>query len=153
MLKKLKDRLRTRRGKKAVWLLAALLLITAGLTVSARTWLSSRTIAEGLAVPAAPGQSSLPIPEPERGVIRLLTNGFSPTEISGTSGQYRLVMTRMNQNEEIILQLKKDTGELVQEIEMPQEKVDWTTLIELQAGSYKGTVVNHPEWVCHIIIQ
>lgn len=153
MFKRIKDGLRTGRGNKLVWLTATLLFITAGLTVSARTWLSPRTIAESFTVPAAPTQVSLPAQEPERGVIRLLTSGFSSTEVSGTSGQYRLVMTRSYQNEEVVVQLKKDSGELVQEIEMPQEKVDWTTLIELQAGSYTLTVANHPDWVCQINIQ
>lgn len=152
MLKQIKSGLRSGRGEKLAWVMAALLLIAAGLTVSARTWFSSGTIAESLPTPAS-RQNSLPVQEQERGLIKLLTGGFSQTEVSGSSGHYRLVMTRPSRDEAVVLQLKTETGGLVQEIEMPQEKVNWTTLIELEAGSYSLTVVNHPGWICHISVE
>jgi hypothetical protein len=153
MFKRIKNQLKNGRGRKLVWLTIALLLITFGLTVSARTWMSvGSPDAKSLHTPTAP-QNSLSAQEQERGVIRLLTSGFSPTEVSGLRGQYRLVTTRPSQGEEVVLQLKTATGELVQEIEMPQEKADWTSLIELEAGSYTLTVVNHPQWTCHISVQ
>lgn len=153
MFKHMKDQLKNGPGRKLVWLTGGLLLITFGLTVSARTWLSFRsTTAESLPTPAT-RQSGLQPQEQERGVIRLLTSGFSPTEVSGQSGQYRLVATRPSQDEDVVLQLKTETGALVQELQMPQDKADWTTLIDLQTGSYTLTVVNHSGWVCHINVQ
>ena len=147
------DVLRKGRAKKLALLTAMVLLAAAGLTVSARTWLSAATTpAESHSAPVSPHNSST-TQQQEQGVIRLLTSGFSQAEISGGSGQYRLVATRASQNEEVVLQLKTGSGELVQEITMPQEKLDWTTLIELAAGSYTLTVVNHPDWVCQITIQ
>jgi hypothetical protein len=138
---------------RLVWTMVALVLTAMVVTVSAGTWLSSREpMAESLPAPASP-QSNPTAQQQERGVIRLLTSGFSQTEVSGTSGQYRLVVTRSSQNEEVILQLKTDSGQLIREIEIPQEKLDWTTLIELEAGSYQLSVVNHLEWVCHITVQ
>lgn len=155
MFKRMKDQLRSGHGRKLVWLIAALLLITAGLTVTARTWLSSgEVVAKSVPKPApADTNPRAQAPQEERAVIRLLTSGFSPTELSDTSGPYRLVITRPSQDEEVVLQLKTESGELVQEIEMPSEKLNWTTLIELEAGSYTLTVANHPQWVCHLTVQ
>jgi hypothetical protein len=151
MFERMKNAWQRSSQKRLVWLSAALLLIAVGLTVSARTWLSPRgTVARSLAV-SSPRQSS-PSAQ-EQGVIRLLTSGFSQTEVTGTDGQYRLVATRASRDEAVVLQLKRESGELVQKITMPQEKLNWTTLIELEAGSYTLTVNNHPLWMCHITVQ
>jgi hypothetical protein len=153
MFKRMKNAWQRSSRRRLVWLAAALLLVAAGLTVSARTWLSPGEMnAKSLAV-SSPLQSSPNVQEQERGLIRLLTSGFSQTEVTGTGGQYRLVMTRASQDEAVVLQLKRESGELVQEITMPQEKLNWTTLVELEAGSYTLTVTNHPQWVCNISIQ
>ena len=154
MFERMKNALQRSSQRHLVWLIAALLLIAVGLTVSARTWLSSKaSIAESLPAPVS-RPNNLPAQEKEeRAVIRLLTSGFSQTEVSGTGGQYRLVATRSSREEEIVLQLKRENGELVEELTMPQEKLNWTTLIELEAGSYTLTVNNHPQWMCHITVQ
>jgi hypothetical protein len=151
MLVRIKDGLRIRHSESVAGPTIILLLITVGLTLSASAWLSSgETIAQSL--PAATLRQDRLTPQ-ERGIIRLLTNGFSPPEVSGTSGQYRLVITRPSRSEEVVLQLKRENGELVQEIAMPEEKLNWTMLIELEAGSYTLTVVNHPQWVCRLTVQ
>jgi hypothetical protein len=153
VLDRIIDVLRNGRAKKLALLMAAVLLAAAGLTASPRTWLSAATTPAEKLTASASTQNSSVTQQQEQGVIRLLTSGFTEAEISGMSGQYRLVATRASQNEEVVLQLKTGSGELVQEITMPQEKLDWTTLIELAAGSYTLTVVNHPDWVCQITIQ
>jgi hypothetical protein len=144
------------RTRRPAWLVAAVLVIVLGMTASARTWLKSasptRTAGMENSPPAPTTLPHRPTLQ-EQAIIRLLTSGFSQTQISGAAGQYRLVMTRTSQDEEVVLQLKTESGELVQEIAMPQEKLDWTTLIELEAGSYMLTVVNHPQWTCHITVQ
>jgi hypothetical protein len=89
----------------------------------------------------------------ERAVIRVLTSGFNPAEVSGEAGSYRVAVTRPSGEEEVKLELRSASGELIQELVMPQQKLDWTTLIELQRGSYTLRVVNHPQWMCRISVQ
>src|SRR5215212_2535330 len=133
--------------KRRMWLPAVLILIVAGLTVSARTWLSRLETPVASIATSAPTQSNPTAQQQEHGLIRLLTSGFSQPEITGPAGQYRLVATRASQSEAVVLQLKRMSGELVQELAVPQEKLNWTTLIGLESGSYTLTVANHPEWV------
>jgi hypothetical protein len=141
---------------RPVWLIAVLLVVVLGMAASARTWLKSTSSTRPAGIEnklaASPALANSPAIQ-EQAVIRLLTSGFNPTQISGAAGQYRLVATRPSRDEEVVLQLKRESGELVQEIEMPQEKSNWTTLIELEAGSYTLTVANHPQWICHITVQ
>lgn len=148
----LKNALRRQGERKIVWLTAAALLMAAGLSANAGNWLSNRrAVVNSLPVPAVVQQNATPIRE--RAVIRLLTSGFNPTEVTGAAGHYRIVATRRSRTEEVKLQLKLEGGELVEELLMPEDEVNWTTLIELQSGSYQLNVVNHPEWVCHIDVQ
>ena len=130
--------------------LALLCALTIGagthfLAVQARP-ASNTTLPPGSVTPPAS-------PVAEQAVIRLLTTGFSPTEVSGAAGQYRLVATRGSRDEQLTFQLKRSSGELVQELAMPQDKVDWTTLLEIGTGSYTLTVSTHQDWVCHITVQ
>jgi hypothetical protein len=141
---------------RPVWLIAALLVAVLGIAAGARTWLKSTSSTRPDVMENKLATSTTLTNRPamqEQAVIRLLTGGFNPSEISGASGQYRLVVTRPSRDEGVVLQLKMATGELVREIEMPQEKLDWTTLIELAPGSYTLTVVNHPQWTCLISVQ
>jgi hypothetical protein len=155
MLRNFKKKL-TGYTSRPVWLIAAVLVAVLGMAASARTWLkptsSNRIAVMENKLATSTTLTNRPAMQ-EQAVIRLLTSGFNPTQVSGASGQYRLVMTRPSRDEEVVLQLKTATGELVQEIEMPQEKADWTTLIELEAGSYTLTVSNHPQWTCQITVQ
>jgi hypothetical protein len=131
-------------------LLAACLLVSAAIKLSAADASTTRkTPAPTLLTRGASSSSQ----QEERAVIRLLTNGFSPTEVAGAPGMYRLVTTRRSRDEEITLQLKKSSGEVVQEIVVPQDKLDWTTLIEIEAGSYSLVVTGHADWVCNITVQ
>lgn len=135
-----------------MWLIAAVVtLVAIGLTVSAKTWITSREAAAN-SVPSPLTQANSGQTQ-EQGIIRLLTSGFNPAELNGSPGQYRIVATRPNKDEQVVLQLSWRSGGVIQELVMPQEKLDWTTLIELQEGSYTLSVANHPEWNCLITIQ
>jgi hypothetical protein len=148
----LKDTLRKCSQRRAVRLVAVVMLAATALTVSARTWLSFREArTKSVAMTTAPETSASA--QAEQGVIRLLTSGFNPTSVTGSAGQYRLAVTRVSRDEEVVLQLKSSSGEIVQEIRMPQEQTDWTTVIEIESGSYSLTVTNHPDWVCNITVQ
>jgi hypothetical protein len=153
MFKLMKDVLRRSSRRRLVWFSGALILIAAGLTVSARTWLAPRQVVVRSTAAAAPMQGSSAPQAEEHGLIRLLTSGFSQPEVAGTAGQYRVVMTRVSKDEEVRLQLKSAGGETLQEIVMPPERADWTTLINLETGSYSLTVSNHPQWVCQLTVQ
>jgi hypothetical protein len=146
------------RAKAPVWLMAAVLVAVIGMVASARTWLISGPSINATAMamanhPPTPATITRSPTLQEQAVIRLLTSGFSSTEVTGSAGHYRLVATRTSREEEVVLQVKTEVGELVQDLTMPQEKLDWTTTIELQSGSYNLTVTNHPSWVCHITVQ
>lgn len=134
-----------------VCVIAAVVLGAMALTASAGTWLSSGKNAAKSLPPKAAQQNSAPVGE--QGIIRLLASGFDSAEVSGPAGRYRIVATRASREEQVTLQLKRADGELVEEFVMPQEKLDWTTVIELQVGSYTLGVVNRPEWTCRITVQ
>jgi hypothetical protein len=142
-------------GKIRIALLMAALLLTAtALTASGREWLKTPFRAARAAMTkGASARATVTTQAAEPQIIRLGPEGFSPTEVSGQDGSYRMAVTRADGATQLVLRLERQDGELVREIEVPQGKPDWTTLIELESGSYVLKVANHWEWVCYITVQ
>ncbi len=138
------------RGKRAAQAMAVLLLVATGLTASARAWFSGAGEPKVKNTVAAVTQDSGA--QEVRGLVRLTADGFSPAQLNGAPGKYRIAMTRWSRDEIVIL-VRSAGGETLKEMTVPQGQLDWTTLVELGSGSYVLKVANHPEWVCQITVQ
>jgi hypothetical protein len=81
--------------------------------------------------------------------------GFEPAQVTRGTGKFQLTADdhRSDKSRRLKLRLSREGGEPLRDIEVPGDAVAWAEEVDLQAGRYTLTVVDSPEWVCHIIIN
>jgi hypothetical protein len=85
-------------------------------------------------------------------IIRLRRTGFEPAEIERPQGRFLLAFDNRTGEDEIVLQLKRETGNKLHEVRMPRGTVRWRKALDIPAGRYLLSVADHPDWVCRITI-
>jgi hypothetical protein len=86
--------------------------------------------------------------------VTLRFEGFDPEETTVQAGRFLLAVNNQSGAEGLVLRItREETGELVQELTVPAGAQDWSAEVELGAGGYLLSEVNHPAWLLHIIAQ
>lgn len=91
--------------------------------------------------------------EPEGLHLTLTVGGFELAEVGRAAGKFSLTVDNRSGVEQLTLRLVREGGELVRDIEVPKDAVDWAEEIELPAGKYVLSVSDRPDWACRITIQ
>jgi hypothetical protein len=132
-------------------LMAAVLLVGGVLGVYALTGMkASPTVntTTPAAVPAASGQAQL-----EKVVTIVRSTGFEPNSVTRTGGHFLLVVANRSGANELAFVLKRQSGEVVQQMSAPAGTLEWSREINIPAGTYTLTEANHPAWTFQITIQ
>ena len=86
--------------------------------------------------------------------VTLRFEGFDPEETTVQAGRFLLAVSNQSGAEGLVLRINRDeTGELVRELTVPAGSQDWSAEVELGAGGYLLSEVDHPAWLLHIIAQ
>lgn len=149
---------RRKRGVAPAALLAAALMVTAVVAVSARAWLTPRTAAKALAVKEA-AVTAVVSDEPQQQLpadvtlTTLNSTGFSPSEIAHEAGRFRIVVQNKSGVADLDLRLDGEQSSRWTERHELGEVQGWIAEVELAAGTYTITDSRHPEWVCHLTVE
>ncbi len=91
--------------------------------------------------------------EPDDVTLTIREGGFEPSEITRAPGKFLLSVDNRSGVAQITLRLNREGVGHVRDIPVPKDATDWAEEIDLQAGQYHLTEVNHPNWVCRIAVQ
>ena len=83
--------------------------------------------------------------------IELSSNGFSPSEVQHAPGSFAIAVENSTLSGEYKLRLKAADGTVLSEVQVQKGSSAWT--VTLQTGRYTLTEVNHPQWICNIVVQ
>lgn len=83
--------------------------------------------------------------------IVLGSNGFSPTKLQHSPGTFALAVENTTLTDEYTLKLKAEDGTVLYEFAVQKGSSAWT--VNLPGGRYTLTEINHPQWVCNIVVQ
>ncbi len=83
--------------------------------------------------------------------IELGNNGFTPNEAQHAPGSFAIAVENATLSSEYKLRLKAEDGTVLNEVQVQKGSAAWTVI--LQTGRYTLTVVDHPQWLCSIIVQ
>ena len=83
--------------------------------------------------------------------IELTSNGFAPTEVQHAPGIFAIAVENKTLSGEYTLKLKAADGTVINEFQVQKGSSAWT--VNLPTGTYKLTEVNHPQWMCTIVVQ
>ena len=88
----------------------------------------------------------------EAEVITIYYYGFMPREITRPQGSFILMVDDLSGLPGTRLQLNRDTGSPVRQMEIRREEPDWTDELDLEPGQYVLSEADHPGWACRITI-
>jgi hypothetical protein len=88
----------------------------------------------------------------EAEVITIHYYGFMPREITRPQGSFILMVDDLSGLPGTRLQLDRETGSPVRQMEIRREEPDWTDELDLEPGQYVLREADHPGWACRIII-
>ena len=96
-------------------------------------------------------------PQPTPQIIEEVTltireEGFTPAELTRPAGRFLLSIDNRSDAEEFTFLINLN-GKRMRQIRVQRGTLDWSELINLPAGHYTLTEVNHPAWVCRITVQ
>jgi hypothetical protein len=135
------------------------LLITAAvlsaLTVKAQGWLTSSLQVKSAnpgAASAPDGQAMQTEPKMQAEIITITPRGFEPLEIRRAPGRFILMVENRSGLETVTFRLDQENGSRLYEKELPQEKPDWSEVIDLQPGTYQLTEADHADWLSRVTI-
>jgi hypothetical protein len=124
--------------KFAITLLTVSILLVAGVMISVQ--LSSKAEA---AFAAPQGRDEIR--------VELNSNGFTPSEVQHAPGSFAISVDNKTISGEYTLNLKAEDGTVLSELQVQKGSSAWT--VTLQTGRYALTEINHPQWVCAIVVQ
>ena len=84
--------------------------------------------------------------------VMLTSHGFEPKQIEHSGGKFVLGIDNQIKPEEFAFEIVQENGHKVRQLKMSKGQIRVRTLVNLQAGRYSLTVVDHPEWTCSIVI-
>lgn len=82
----------------------------------------------------------------------LSPSGFTPIEITHSAGRFNLKVTNHSAQQEIVLRLKKATGEQLSEVRISEKVNSWTGQFDLVSGVYILSEASHPGWTYKITL-
>ncbi len=82
----------------------------------------------------------------------LSPSGFAPNEISHSAGRFNLKVTNHSEQQEIVLRLKKASGEQLSEVRVSEKVNSWTGQFDLAPGVYTLSEASHPGWTYQITL-
>jgi hypothetical protein len=88
----------------------------------------------------------------EAELLTLTDQGFNPPEIKRPKGEVILCVDNFSGDEDVTFRLDRVAGDRMHESKFRHGKQDWNLRIKLTPGEYQLSVVEHPEWICHITI-
>src|ERR1051326_4766048 len=88
----------------------------------------------------------------EAEVITIYYYGFMPREITRPQGSFILMVDDLSGLPGTRLQLNRDSGSPVRQMEIRREEPDWTDELDLEPGQYVLREADHPGWACRITI-
>jgi hypothetical protein len=140
-------------------LIGVCIALIAGLTISARAWLTpaitTKPVAPKLKTEsAAPGstQSTSAQEHIDAEVITLRPNGFEPAEITRPTGRFLLLLENYSGIKDIKLQIAVNRGAKLHEIKFKERNLVGGQELDLHPGQYVLTEADHPKWICRITI-
>jgi len=83
--------------------------------------------------------------------VELNGNGFTPSEVQHAPGSFAILVDNKTLSGEYTLNLKAEDGTVLSELQVQKGSSAWT--VTLQTGRYTLTEINHPQWVCAIVVQ
>jgi hypothetical protein len=86
----------------------------------------------------------------ETEIITLRPTGFEPAEISRPGGRFLLAVNDRSGLGEVSYRLEREDGQMLREVRKRADRQDWREPVLLHHGTYRLSVVGHPEWVCTI---
>jgi len=108
-----------------------------------------------ISTPIASSAATASQETPDQLLVKLRSSGFEQSEVSHADGQFVLVVEvgKDFRNEEIALELKRADGSVIAEMSVPAGMPVQSQEVNLQAGQYTLSVINHAAWVCTITVQ
>jgi hypothetical protein len=88
----------------------------------------------------------------ETEIITLRSEGFEPPSITRPQGLFILLLDNRSGLSEVQLDLDRQAGNRITQVNVPREKLDWSEGFDLPPGRYLLTEAIHPEWSCTITI-
>lgn len=79
-------------------------------------------------------------------------SGFTPNQVSHAAGQFQLKVKNQSGAAEVTLRLSDAQGNKVTEAKLTEKVKEWSMPLELAAGSYTLTEVNHSSWTCAVTV-
>lgn len=111
--------------------------------------------ARGLAsLPPSPSSSTTPGTSQalEGALVTLRPQGFEPSSITRPEGRFVLAINNRSGLREISVNLDRESGPRLRNIQMARAKRLWGEGIELPPGRYVLTEASHPKWICNITV-
>jgi hypothetical protein len=88
----------------------------------------------------------------EVSVVTLRPQGFDPKEITRTEGRLILVVNDRTGLDEVSLNIDRQGGSRLRNIQVERKRKTWGDIIELTPGEYLITEAGHPDWTCRITV-
>ena len=87
-------------------------------------------------------------------VVVIRRTGIEPATITRPKGRFLLLVYNRSGLSEVGLRLDRVTGALLRlhDVRVPNQKLDWRSVEDLNPGDYVLTEASHPGWACHITI-
>ena len=115
---------------------------------------SSPTVAKALSQVNQVQAKATPTPVTiEAEPITLKPSGFEPSEIRRTASPFVLAINNRSRLADVSFELFKEDGHKTHDVKGPKGQVHPMKLIDLPPGNYLLKEVNHPEWVCRIVLS
>lgn len=150
--------LRLLMSRTPLLLTLASILLTTGLAVSGRMFVSIAK-KQPLDSTVEPKQALTMSPERQRRIadfeselLTITSHGFEPQEIIRPQGRILLMFENRTSLRAVTVRISTEGGERLREVSLPLEQPDWSDIVDLPAGHYQLTEVDHPRWTCQVTI-
>ena len=86
-------------------------------------------------------------------LLALRTEGFEPTEVNLSAGEYLFVVRNRSGLDEVDLRLVRENGEHLGQSKVHARRSDWKQRMKLTPGVYLLSETGHPEWTCRVVVE
>lgn len=147
------------QSKSKILLSTASLVIIGVIAITVSAWLDSSARSEIMpakTLPAQPTFPSQPLSLPSRQLqmerVTITPTGFDPEQIRRPRGQVMMAIDNRSGLDEVWLRLEREGGQRWIDVRVNRRKLDLRKKLDLPAGRYRLTEINHPDWLCVITI-
>jgi hypothetical protein len=85
-------------------------------------------------------------------LVTITPRGFDNTQITTVAHPFYLMVDNRSGLNEVDLRVDRVGGDRLRSVNVPQEQLDWSDLLDFAPGEYVLTEANHPAWSCHITL-